>query len=716
MKFKIFLSIILLIFILGIAPIAIATVDTEALIAQLKIQLAELTQQLIQLQTQESGTDSWCYTFTSNLGFANSGSVDVVNLHLALQQEGISYSPDGLSVYSTATAASVAKFQKNHNISQTGYVGTLTRAMLNYIYGCSMSTSVPVSTNQTTDEPAEESTSSDSVNDSTSTGTTVQANDDEESESEETVTQIKCLSDSDCGTPGYISSAFCTGNKAYKTYRTYRCYNPGSYNSYCSYSSSNILIKSCASGEICSDGSCITQETGEDTGTDDTVTVTTCTPNWLCASWSSCSSSGIQTRICTDLNKCGTIVNKPSTSQSCTSTSTSTDTSTDTTDDQASVCTTNWACEDWGSCIESESDCYTWSSSKGYYRLPTSACAVGYQTRSCSDLNNCSVANRTCASPITKRYCRSSEEVSISNNYSEKTSSGNYGAVSLNKTSVYKGETITMSWQENTGINTQYVVLQKGGSDFDEYPLIAEKAEISSGNYQYEWSVPFNTASGDIFPAGNNYSIKITDTYGNIIAKSSSFVIASNSNDKYIDITYPNEGEALISGKTYTIRWNTNMSSETLYLYFRNFDYDNISYDLASSLYPYTTVDDYGRADPMPLSVNASAGSYSFTIPQPKIISSKPNWRVGDRYKILAIAYGANKSSHDDDVYDVSGYFSVDNTTCPIPEVALTESLSNSLASDSMVETLSQQSASLLDSIKGQLASLFEVLKSLISQ
>jgi len=44
-----------------------------------------------------------------------------------------------------------------------------------------------------------------------------------------------------------------------------------------------------------------------------------CTESWSCGSWSTCSNS-IQTRTCTDANACGTIVNRPSLTQSCDST------------------------------------------------------------------------------------------------------------------------------------------------------------------------------------------------------------------------------------------------------------------------------------------------------------------------------------------------------------------------------------------------------------
>ena len=43
----------------------------------------------------------------------------------------------------------------------------------------------------------------------------------------------------------------------------------------------------------------------------------TCTESWSCTDWSSCS-GGTQTRTCTDANNCGTTVNKPAESRSCT--------------------------------------------------------------------------------------------------------------------------------------------------------------------------------------------------------------------------------------------------------------------------------------------------------------------------------------------------------------------------------------------------------------
>jgi len=62
-----------------------------------------------------------------------------------------------------------------------------------------------------------------------------------------------------------------------------------------------------------------------------TVTIgtsSTCTPNWVTGSWSTCTSA-TQTRTETDSNSCGVTTGKPAISQSCTSASASTSTNTD---------------------------------------------------------------------------------------------------------------------------------------------------------------------------------------------------------------------------------------------------------------------------------------------------------------------------------------------------------------------------------------------------
>ncbi len=46
--------------------------------------------------------------------------------------------------------------------------------------------------------------------------------------------------------------------------------------------------------------------------------VKNCLPNWQCSSWSTCSSGGQQTRICTDSNNCGIADGKLPETQKCT--------------------------------------------------------------------------------------------------------------------------------------------------------------------------------------------------------------------------------------------------------------------------------------------------------------------------------------------------------------------------------------------------------------
>ncbi len=64
-------------------------------------------------------------------------------------------------------------------------------------------------------------------------------------------------------------------------------------------------------------------EVSDGTATDsEDITITvldglaSCTPNWTCADWSTCSNS-LQTRTCTDQNACGTDTGRPSQAQAC---------------------------------------------------------------------------------------------------------------------------------------------------------------------------------------------------------------------------------------------------------------------------------------------------------------------------------------------------------------------------------------------------------------
>ncbi len=114
--------------------------DVQAQIAQLQAMIQSLLQQIATLQAQQGGTtQTWCHTFDTNLGYANSGSTEVGYLHTALGKEGISYSTDSGNTYSEPTMSAVVQFQQKYSITPlSGYVGPSTRAKLNSLYGCSI--------------------------------------------------------------------------------------------------------------------------------------------------------------------------------------------------------------------------------------------------------------------------------------------------------------------------------------------------------------------------------------------------------------------------------------------------------------------------------------------------------------------------------------------------------------------------------------------------
>ncbi len=105
----------------------------------------------------------------------------------------------------------------------------------------------------------------------------------------------------------------------------------------------------------------------------------TCVENWNCGKWSSCSKQANQTRICTDLNFCGTTKNKFPTTQNCT---------------YVQTCIKNWKCSDWNPCIN------------------------GQKTRNCTDLNSCNISQ---SKPNEQQSCTSQTLNCGSNTLSQKT-------------------------------------------------------------------------------------------------------------------------------------------------------------------------------------------------------------------------------------------------------------------------------------------------------
>jgi len=157
---KIFLAFLILIAVFSFAykTNAMTEVEKQILIINLQEQIEILQNQLMTMLQQQglgetiinnepanNNTSYYCYTFNKNLGYVDSGSQDVAELHFILQMEGISYENDAYGVYGEGTVSAVKKFQERYASeilapyglkAGTGYVGNSTRAKLNKLYGC----------------------------------------------------------------------------------------------------------------------------------------------------------------------------------------------------------------------------------------------------------------------------------------------------------------------------------------------------------------------------------------------------------------------------------------------------------------------------------------------------------------------------------------------------------------------------------------------------
>ena len=147
MKIKpLFFTVVLAAAVLCFATSVNAQTSTQSQIDALLKQISEASAQLKTLQSQQTATSTttpttpttstWCHTFNTNLGYAQSGTAEIGYLHTALQKQGISYAPDTGNVYANGTSQGVIQFQKKYGIFQTGYVGNATRTQLNSLYGC----------------------------------------------------------------------------------------------------------------------------------------------------------------------------------------------------------------------------------------------------------------------------------------------------------------------------------------------------------------------------------------------------------------------------------------------------------------------------------------------------------------------------------------------------------------------------------------------------
>lgn len=140
------ISFLVLIILFSAGFVKAKTVDNSALIAQLKAEIAELSLQLDQLQSQQiivPATSTWCYTFTNNLKIGDSGD-QVKALQTALSKEGL-FSGPVTGKFWEKTDLAVKNFQEKYTsdiltpnklTKGTGYIGLSTRTKLNNLYAC----------------------------------------------------------------------------------------------------------------------------------------------------------------------------------------------------------------------------------------------------------------------------------------------------------------------------------------------------------------------------------------------------------------------------------------------------------------------------------------------------------------------------------------------------------------------------------------------------
>lgn len=197
-------------------------------------------------------------------------------------------------------------------------------------------------------------------------------------------------------------------------------------------------------------------------------TQSTCTPDWSCANWNSCS-NGKQTRNCVDLNRCGIETDKPNQEQGCTvaCVSSCTNKTCGASDGCGGRCQTG-SCSTGASCVNGQcvttapvaSRCISiWSCTLW------NTCSSNKQIRTCTDTKKCTVAT---IKPMETRYCAStitptptptpsatgSLTVDIKANYSNSTVQITDGKVMLSWKSTNAGScTASGGWSGRKGVS-----------------------------------------------------------------------------------------------------------------------------------------------------------------------------------------------------------------------------------------------------------------------
>jgi len=126
-----------------VSATSLTSAQISAIISLLQVFGAD-SATIANVQTSLNGgtpATTWCHTFNSNMGVGATGN-EVNALIQALAKDGDGGEiqvNDGNYKYSEETYAAVIKFQKKYGITPlSGYVGSLTRAKLNSLYGCKM--------------------------------------------------------------------------------------------------------------------------------------------------------------------------------------------------------------------------------------------------------------------------------------------------------------------------------------------------------------------------------------------------------------------------------------------------------------------------------------------------------------------------------------------------------------------------------------------------
>lgn len=152
------LPIICLLALIPLSAKAQTVADLQAIIKSLLLQVQQLQIQLQQLSSQQAKSAGWCHTFNTDLKIGDRGS-EVSALQSALAKEGFSIpdsetpQKDGDTSYNNrfmeGTASAVSAFQEKYKneilipnglSSGTGYFGPATRAKINSLYKCNIST------------------------------------------------------------------------------------------------------------------------------------------------------------------------------------------------------------------------------------------------------------------------------------------------------------------------------------------------------------------------------------------------------------------------------------------------------------------------------------------------------------------------------------------------------------------------------------------------